>query len=166
MLQLSYNCEGRAFLRTESTKWDIDLMVRISAAILDHEVTWGRKTIEDAWAPAPTDHHSSFGLFLIFLKVRNKFLLYLSHYFFLFVFCYSLLNLIPSLSQSQIFLFSLCVHFFLNRVLSDMFSHLDGRVIKWPKLCPMPHNSYVEALTPQYVIILGDKVFKEVIKLK
>ena len=118
MLQLSYNCEGRAFLRTESTKWDIDLMVRISAAILDHEVTWGRKTIEDAWAPAPTDHHSSFGLFLIFLKVRNKFLLYLSHYFFFVCFLLFTTELDPKFeSESDFPVFFVCSFFFKQSII-------------------------------------------------
>ena len=34
----------------------------------------------------------------------------------------------------------------------------------WTELCPPPH-SYVEALTPN-VTIFGDRVFKEVIKVK
>lgn len=118
MLQLSYNCEGRAFLRTESTKWYIDLMVGISAAILDHEVTWGRKTIEDAWAPAPMDHHCSFGLFLIFLKVRSKFLIFKA--LFLFVCLLFTTELDPNIlfeSESDFPVFFACSFFFKQSII-------------------------------------------------
>ena len=38
----------------------------------------------------------------------------------------------------------------------------------WAKLCPLPRNSYVEALNPapQNDTIFGDGAFKEVIKVK
>lgn len=77
-------------------------MVGISAALLDHEVTLGMETAEDTWVPATVDHHFSFGLFLVFLQVRNKVLLHLSHCYFLLLFTTEL-NLKRSLSQESDF---------------------------------------------------------------
>lgn len=53
-------------------------MAGIPAAISHHEATLGIETIEDVRVPATMEPHSSFEIF-IFLKVRNKLLLHLSH---------------------------------------------------------------------------------------
>lgn len=52
MLPPFYTCEGRTFLSAASTKWNVDLMVGIAAAILDHAVTLGIETREEVWVLA------------------------------------------------------------------------------------------------------------------